>query len=461
MNRRTQHALVLLFVVTAARVHGQALPPNRALAHDILKQLVQIPTVTADGVTPKAAQAMADRLIDAGLPAADVHVFGPDARTGVLVARLRGNGTGGRPILLMAHLDVVPALRQDWSVDPFTFLERDGWFYGRGTSDNKAGVATLIANLVRLKREGWVPKRAIIVALTGDEETAGASIRWLLAEHRDLVDAEMALNTDSGTIVLKHGRPSVFAVQASEKIYADYRFEVTDAGGHSSLPRADNPIYTLSAALARLAAYRFPLQVTDVVRVFLARSARVESGQVAADMRAVSAAMPDAAAASRLSRVPLYNALLHTTCVATRLEGGHANNALPQLARAVVNCRILPTESPDRVLQTLQRLAGPAVKVSVVTAPTPSPPSPVPPALLHVFEQLVADQWAGVPVIPFMETGATDGLEVRRAGIPTYGVSAVAEDPDDIRAHGRDERIGADVFYAAVEFWYRLIKAIA
>jgi acetylornithine deacetylase/succinyl-diaminopimelate desuccinylase-like protein len=282
-----------------------------------------------------------------------------------------------------------------------------------------------------------------------------------LTEHRDLVDAEMALNTDAGTIILKHGKPSVFSVQASEKIYADYRFEVTDAGGHSSLPRPVNPIYTLSAALQRLAAYRFPLHVTDVVRVFLQRSARVEQGSLAADMRAVSAPMPDAAAAARLSRTPFYNALLHTTCVATRLEGGHANNALPQLARAVVNCRILPTDSPDRVLETLQRLAGPGVKVTVLTAPTPSPPSPVPPELLRRFEQLVAGQWPAVPVIPFMETGATDGLEVRRAGIPTYGVSAFAEDPDDVRAHGRDERIAADVFYAAVEFWYRLIKAMA
>jgi acetylornithine deacetylase/succinyl-diaminopimelate desuccinylase-like protein len=444
-----------------ARLQAQTTAADRALSREIFKQLIEIRTTEEDAATTRAAQAMADRLIAAGVPAADVHVFEPDAKTGCLVARLRGDGSGGKPILLMAHLDVVPARREDWSLDPFTFTERDGWFYGRGTSDNKAGVTALVANLIRLKREGWTPKRDVVIALSGDEETSGNSIQWLLAQHRDLIDAELALNTDAGNIILRNGKPTVFAVQASEKIYADYILEATDAGGHSSLPRPRNPIYILSAALDRIGSFHFPFDAGDVVRAFFSRSASLESGQLAADMRAVAAARPDAAAAERLSQSPLYNALLHTTCVATRVEAGHANNALPQFARATINCRILPSASPDAVEQTIRRLAGPDVAVTVRNQPVTSPPSPVPPEFLSRLERLVSAQWPGLPVVPYMETGATDGLFVRRAGIPTYAASAIAEDPDDTRAHGKDERIGVNVFYDAVEFWYRLIKAMA
>src|SRR6185503_10461183 len=315
-----------------------------------------------------------------------------------------------RPILMLAHLDVVPALREDWSVDPWTLLERDGWFYGRGSTDNKAGAAMLVANFVRLTREGWRGRRDMILAFTGDEETTQNSIQWLLKEHRDLVDAEFVLNTDSGGIILKNGKPSLFTVQASEKIYADYQLEVTDVGGHSSLARPENPIYTLSAALQRLAEYQFPVNVTETARLFFERSAVVESGQVAADMRAVAASPPDPAAAARLSMQPFYNARLRTTCVATRVDAGHANNALPQMARAVVNCRILPGEPTAPVEATVRRLAGDTVKVTVLYPPTASPPSPLPQAFLATFERLSATQWPGVPVSPVMEAGATDGM---------------------------------------------------
>lgn len=338
-------------------------------------------------------------------------------------------------------------------------LERDGWFYGRGTTDNKAGAAMLVANFVRLRREGWQPRRDIIVVLTGDEETTQASIQWLLKEHRALVDAEFALNTDSGGIILRNGRPSVFTVQASEKVYADYQIEVTDVGGHSSLARPDNPIYTLAAALQRIASHQFPLNVTEVARLFFDRSSRVESGQVAADMRAVAATPPDRAAAARLSKSPFYNARLRTTCVATRVEAGHANNALPQAARAVINCRILPGEPTEPLEATLRRLAGGNVKLDVLSAPEASPPSPIPPAMLARFEGLAAAQWPGVPVAPVMEAGATDGMFTRLAGIPTYAPSALPEDPDDVRAHGRDERVGVEGFYQATEFWYRMVRA--
>jgi acetylornithine deacetylase/succinyl-diaminopimelate desuccinylase-like protein len=447
----------LLWAVVSAVVHAQS--AERAFAREILRELIEIPTTADQGATPRAAQAIADRLVAAGFPREDVRVLNLNPRVGNLVARFRGSEPSRPPILLMAHIDVVPALREDWSVDPWVLLERDGWFYGRGTTDNKAGAAMLVANFVRLKREGWRPRGDVIIALTGDEETTQASIQWLLKEHRPLVNAGFALNTDSGGIILKDGKPSLFTVQASEKIYADYQLEVTDVGGHSSLARPDNPIYTLAAALQRIAAHQFPLNVTETARLFFERSALVEAGQVAADMRAVAASPPDAPAAARLSMQAFYNARLRTTCVATRVDAGHANNALPQAARAVVNCRILPGEATAPVEATVRRLAGDTVKVTVLYPPTASPPSPLPASLLSTLERLAAAQWPGVPVAPVMEAGATDGMYVRLAGIPTYAPSALPEDPNDIRAHGRDERVGVEAFYQATEFWYRMIKA--
>jgi acetylornithine deacetylase/succinyl-diaminopimelate desuccinylase-like protein len=455
----TRGTALLWILLAASHTLAQPLPGGeRALAREILRQLIEIPTTAADGATTRAAQAMADRLLAAGFPPADVHVLGPDPRTGNLVARLRGTDPRMRPVLLMAHIDVVPALRQDWSMDPWALVERDGFFYGRGTTDNKAGAAMLVANFIRLKREGWQPHRDLIVVLTGDEETRQEGIQWLLKERRPLVDAEFAFNTDSGGIILRAGRPSLFTVQASEKVYADYQFEVTDAGGHSSLARPDNPIYTLAAALKRVADHRFPLNVTEVARLFFERSAFVETGQVAADMRAVAASPPDPEAARRLSASPFYNARLRTTCVATRVEGGHANNALPQAARAVINCRILPGEPTGPVEATLRRLAGQRVTVNVLSAPIASPPSPLPAAMLARIERLVAAEWPGLPIAPVMEAGATDGMFTRRAGIPTYAPSALPEDPNDVRAHGKDERLEVEAFYHATAWWYRLMK---
>jgi acetylornithine deacetylase/succinyl-diaminopimelate desuccinylase-like protein len=456
MRRPLTIAVALLWIAGFAATHAQT--TERALAREIFRELIEIPTTADDGATPRAAQAMADRLVAAGFPRQDVRVLTLNPRVGNLVARFRGSEPGRPPMLLMAHIDVVPALRRDWSVDPWVLLERDGWFYGRGTTDNKAGAAMLVANFVRLKREGWRPRGDVIIALTGDEETTQESIQWLLKEHKALVDAGFALNTDSGGIILKDGKPSLFTVQASEKVYADYQLEVTDVGGHSSLARPDNPIYTLADALRRIAAHQFPLNVTETARLFFERSALVETGQVAADMRAVAASPPDASAAARLSIQPFYNARLRTTCVATRVEAGHANNALPQAARAVLNCRILPGEATAPVEATVRRLAGEKVKVTVLYPPTASPPSPLPAPFLATLERLAAAQWPGVPVAPVMEAGATDGMYARLAGIPTYAPSALPEDPDDVRAHGRDERVGVEAFYQATEFWYRLIK---
>ncbi|HVH66570.1 MAG TPA: M20/M25/M40 family metallo-hydrolase [Gemmatimonadales bacterium] len=458
-------ALVAAVAAPAPVVAQDGLSPaDRQLARDIFRELIEINTTDSLGNTPRAARAMAARLRVAGFPAADVQVLiGPDARHGNLVARLRGSGTGGRPIVSLAHLDVVPARRSDWSVDPFTLLERDGYFYGRGTTDDKVGDAILVADFIRLRREGFRPTRDLILALTGDEETDGSCIQWLLKAHRDLVDAEFALNTDAGGGVLRDGRRVMFAVQASEKVYATYVLEAVDKGGHSSLPRpAENPIYRLAPVLERLAHYQFPVKLNEVSRAFFEQSAAIETGQLADDMRGALKDPPDSAAVTRLSAVPFYNSKLRTTCVATMMDAGHAENALPQSARATVNCRILPGEPVAEVEATLRRLAADdRITIRTTYAPTPSPASPLTPAIMGPIGRLVAEQFPSVPVVPFMEAGATDGLFLRNAGIPTYGVSAVFEDQNDVRAHGRDERIRVESFYEALQFWYRMMRVLA
>src|SRR5256714_686207 len=378
-------------LTTGAAAQDGLSPADRALACDVFKQLIEINTTDSLGNTPRAARAMAQRLLAAGFPAADVRVLiGPDATHGNLVARYRGTGTGGRPIVVFAHLDVVPARRADWSVDPFTFLEKDGYFYGRGTTDDKVGDAILVADFIRLKRAAFRPTRDLVLVLTGDEETAGSCIAWLVTKHRDLVDAEFALNTDAGGGGLRDGRRVMFTVQASEKVYATYALEAVDKGGHSSLPRpADNPIYRLARVLQRLADYQFPVQLNEISRAFFERSAAIETGQLADDMRGVLKDPPDSGALARLSAVPVYKSKLRTTCVATMLAAGHAENALPQAARATANCRILPGEPPAGVGATLRCLPvrdrpppGPG------HPPNPDPPPPPTPPIMGPLEPL-------------------------------------------------------------------------
>ena len=465
--RRSSPAWIVALALTlpaVGRAQTEASAADRTLARDIFRELIEINTTDSLGNTPRAARAMARRLLAAGFPAADVQVLiGPDAKHGNLVARYRGTGAGGRPIIVFAHLDVVPARRSEWSVDPFTFLEKDGYFYGRGSTDDKVGDAVLVANFILLKRAGFKPTRDLILVLTGDEETAGSCIQWLVTKHRDLIDAAFALNTDAGGGVLREGQRIMFAIQASEKVYATYVLEATDKGGHSSLPRpADNPVYRLAPFLERLAQYQFPVKLNEVSRAFFEHSAAIDTGRLADDMRGVLKDPPDSAAVARLSAVPFYNSKLRTTCVATILEAGHAENALPQSARATVNCRILPGEPASEVEATLRRLAGDdRITLRTLYAPIPSPPSPLTPAIMGPLERLVAEQFPKVPIVPVMEAGATDGLFLRNAGIPTYGVSAVFEEQNDVRAHGRDERIGVQSFYDALEFWYRMMRAFA
>lgn len=451
----------LIFASQALAQPGKD-PAARQLERDILKELIEINTSDSAGGTPLAAKAMADRLIAAGFPAVDVQVVGYNPRYASLVARYRGTATGKKPILLMAHLDVVDARKEDWTTDPYQFVEKDGWYYARGTSDNKAGAAMLVANFIRYKKEGFVPDRDLIVVLTADEETTGESIRWLVTEHRDLVDADYALNTDGGGGDYLRGVPIRFNVQAAEKVYQSFELEVRNKGGHSSRPVPDNAIYRLSRGLARIADYRFPVRLNEVTRAFFERGAAAESKAVAADMRLV-AKTGDPAAARRLSAAsPYYNSVLHTTCVATRLFAGHADNALPQLARATVNCRIEPDEPVDSVEARLRRVvADTAIHFTRSGTARPSPPSPLRRDVMGPVESLARKYWPRVPIVPEMSTGATDGLYTRNAGIPTYGVAAIFDDMNDARAHGRDERVGVKEYHQAAEYWYELVKQLS
>lgn len=444
---------------------SQTTPPqqNQQLARDIFRELIEINTTHQFGST-KAAEAAAARLKAAGFAEADVQVVGARAERGNLVARLRGKGSA-KPVLFMAHLDVVEARKEDWSpeFDPFKFTERDGYFYGRGTVDVKDEAAALVASLIRLKQENYVPSRDIIIALTADEETGDANgVDWLLGNRRELIDAAYAINTDAGGGQMEKGRRVRYNVQTSEKASLTFRLEVKNAGGHSSQPVRDNAIYHLSEGLARLAKFDFPVRLNETTRLFFERMSARESGQTAADMKALAGNTSDQTAAARLSAAsPFYNSMMRTTCVATMLEAGHAANALPQTARAVVNCRVLPEDTQDNVTKTLSDvLADKEITVTALNDIRASPASPLVPEVIRPVERIAAEMWPGVAVVPVMDPWATDGLYLRRAGIPVYGTPGIFFDIDPIRSHGKDERVGVQAFYEGVEFTYRLMKAL-
>ena len=445
-----------------------------AMAHDIYQDLVGINTTDSVGNVTTASAAVAARFRAAGFPPADVLVLGPNERKKNLVVRLHG-ADRHKPVLLIGHLDVVEARREDWSTDPFKLIEKDGYFYGRGALDMKAGDAIMAVALLRMRKEGYRPSRDIILALTADEEGGCCNgVEWLVRNHRELIDAEFVLNHDGlvgYSITSEHGVPQEFALSATEKMYADYQLTVTNSGGHSSLPRPDNAIYELAQGLLNLGRHSFPFELNDITRAYFERMATVRSGQTAADMRAITRTPVDAAAVARLSREPELNSLMRTTCVATRLEGGHANNALPQRAQAVVNCRILPGHSKEEVREELIRvLSDPGITVryvaddGTVTDKAPEqralPPSPLMPQVVKPLESTVAALWPGLPVVPFMNASATDGIYTRAAGLPTYGVAGIAVDRDDMHAHGRDERLRVTAFYQGNEFFYRYLKAL-
>jgi len=460
-----------LLIITAPALKGQSQEQTNRLAREIFKQLIEINTTDSVGNVTAAAEAMAKRLRDAGFSGDDVIVAGPNDRKKNLVARFRGTGNR-KPILFIGHLDVVEALRADWTTDPFEFLEKDGYFYGRGTEDMKEGDAILITNFIRMKKEGYLPDRDIIVALTADEEGGNFNgVDWLLKEHRDWIEAEYCINLDGGEFEKEKGKRLLAGIQASEKVYVDFQFESLNPGGHSSVPSPDNAIYHLAGALARLQSFSFPVKINEITRSYFERNAALASGQVSADLKAVAKQPPDNAAVRRLSESPYYNSLLHTTCVATMLSGGHAPNALPQTARANVNCRIFPGEDPQEILHTLEGVANdPKVRVSIVPQLAPDgkavpvvavPPSPLLPEVTRAMEKTLSIAWPGVPLVATMSTGATDGKYTRIAGMPTYGISCMFFERNDSRAHGKDERVGVQDFYDGVEFNYKLIHELS
>lgn len=430
------------------------------LARDVYKELIEINTSYTTGATTPAAEAMAKRFRAAGF--ADVFVGGANPKKGNLVVRYRGTGQR-KPLLLLAHLDVVEAKREDWTTDPFRFIEKDGFFYGRGTTDDKAQAAIWVANLLRYKQEGWRPERDLILALTADEEGGGPfnGVQWLLKNHRELIgDAEFCLN-EGGWGEMVQGRPVTNNVQVSEKYVANFRFEVRNKGGHSSIPVPDNAIYHLSAALSRLAAFSFPLKTNPVTSAYFERMAGIEKGPIQADLARV--AQGDRAAMERVAAAaPVWNATLRTTCVATQLEGGHAKNALPQLAAATVNCRVLPDESVESVQATLRRVtADDQVSVKLEGTAEKGPPSAMRSDVMSAVTRLTEQMWPGAKAVPIMVMGATDGLYLRAAGIPTYGVQGIFLDRNDMRMHGRDERLGVKQFFDGEKFLYELVKQLA
>jgi acetylornithine deacetylase/succinyl-diaminopimelate desuccinylase-like protein len=433
------------------------------LAHDIFKELVEIDTTESVGDTAKAAHAAAARLIAAGFPASDVTVFEPAPKRGNLIARLHGTGKD-KPILLVAHIDVVEAKREDWTTDPFKLVEKDGFWYGRGTADDKYMAAAWLANMIRWKREGFRPRRDLVLVLETDEELGASSkhgMTWLIANHKDMLDAAFALN-EGGGVAVKDGKPAWNSLQTAEKVFQTFTLEVRNKGGHSSQPRKDNAIYELAEALVKLEKLEFPVELNDTTRNYFTKMAALEHGQLAADMKAVLAAQPDPAAVARLSAVPLYNAELRTTCVATRLDAGHADNALPQLARATVNCRLVPGDKVDAVQAAIVKTIGdPSVAVASVDRDVASDPSPIDKQLVAAAEQLTAKFWPGIPVIPSMSAGATDGRFLRNAGIPTYGHTGLAGNILDVRAHGKDERVSIKAFDTGVEYLYELVTLLA
>ncbi len=442
------------------------LTKEQATARAIYKELVEINTVDSVGSVTKAAQAMAARFKAAGFPEADIHLLGPaDKPTKQnLVVRLRGKNQG-RPILLLAHLDVVAALRADWPRDPFTMVEQDGYFLGRGVADDKSMASIFVANILRYKAEGWVPTRDLILALTADEEGGGANgVGWLIANSKELIDAEYAINEGGGG-TLADDQPLFHSVQAAEKVPVNYSLTVLNTGGHSSVPRKDNAIYSLAAALSKIEHYTFPVELNDVSRPFFAQTARVEMPSLATAMTAIVKNPTDSVAAATISKDPRYASMLRTSCVATRLAGGHADNALPQTATANINCRVAPTSTGAQVMDVLNKvIADTSVRITMRGGDRNNAggkPSPIDPTLLAATTMLTKKMFNDVPVIPTMSTGATDGRFLRNAGIPTYGVSGIFSAPGETNAHGRDEKLRIKSYYDGLDFLYQLVKQVA
>ncbi|HXJ50330.1 MAG TPA: M20/M25/M40 family metallo-hydrolase [Burkholderiales bacterium] len=455
------HVLAIIVAPAIAQT-----PEQREL-RDIYKELVEINTTDSVGSCTQAAEALKARLKAGGIAESDLQVLVPPGgpKKGNLVARYRGTGAK-KPLMLLGHLDVVEAKREDWERDPFKLVEENGYFYGRGASDDKSMVAVFVANLIRYRREGYRPERDLILAATCDEElipSKFSGIEYLLKNHRSLIDAEFALNEGASGLLDGKGGYVRMGIQAGEKVFQTYQLEATNPGGHSSLPVKENAIYRLAGGLARLGAFDFPFKLTDTTRLYFERMSKIEQGPMAADMAAILRNPPDPQAIARLSSSTAFNnATVRTTCVATMVDAGHATNALPQRARAIVNCRILPGEPVDEVTRTLVRvLADDKIKLTPTHQAVLSPPPPLTREILGPAEKVSAELWPGVPLVPTMSTGATDGRFTNNAGIPTYGLNGMFRDPDGSGVHGLNERIRVRSLYEGHEYLYRVVKLYA
>lgn len=455
-------AASLLALFSALPCQVLATDAHDAKAREIFSKLISYPTSSGLGQVPAMAEYLAGEFRRAGFPAADIRVL-PLGETASLVVRYRGDGSGGRPILLLAHMDVVTARREDWQRDPYTLVEENGFFYGRGTLDVKNGVTALTATFLRLKSEGFVPTRDLIIAFSGDEETEGKTAQDQIKQHRDLVDAEFALNSDGGGGTIdENGRDLVYGLQTAEKTFASFELTVRNPGGHSSLPREDNAIYELADALKKVRAYRFPVMWNDTTVASYRAAAKVTEGKVGEAMAAFAQDPENSAAAAEvLTRIPSEVGRIRTTCIPTLLRGGHAENALPQSATATINCRIFPGVAVADVGKTLQSLAGPAAELKVIGEPFASDASPLRADVLAAVTKTVHALHPGTPVVPVQESGATDGLYFRSAGIPTYGVGAAFIKDSDSFAHGLNERLPVKSFYEDLQHWYLLVKALS
>lgn len=434
---------------------------------ELYKELIEINTTLSVGSCTDAASAMKARLLKAGYPESDLHLIASADRPkdGNLIALLPGTDASLKPIMLLAHIDVVEAKREDWERDPFKLTEEDGYFYARGASDDKAMAAIFTDSMVRYKQEGYKPKRTIKLALTCGEETSNVfnGVSYLVENHRSLMDAGFALNEGGGgRLDGKTGKYLYNGIQAGEKLYQDFTLATVNQGGHSSRPTPDNAIYQMSQALAKVQAYDFPVEFNDATRGYFSRFGEIVGETQGADMKA-AAATGDAAAIARLKKDPSLNGMLHTTCVATMINGGHAPNALPQSATANVNCRIFPGHPPEQIRQTLIKTIGdPGVKVTFQAEPEKAgPPPKLTPEILGPIEKLSSEMFPGVPVVPAQASGATDGRFLTAAGVPTYGVSGIFSDGATTNAHGLNERIRVQSLLEGREFLHRLAKMYA
>jgi acetylornithine deacetylase/succinyl-diaminopimelate desuccinylase-like protein len=439
-------------------------PDNQKLAHDIFKEIVEVRSVHDVG-TRGVTNILVRYLKAAGFIDGDIHVLAEEKYPNQVnvVMRLTGKGKG-RPILWNGHMEVVEAKPQDWSLPPFQFIEKNGYFYGRGTSDMKDEDAAVAASLIRLKKEGFIPDRDIIVAFTADEEVGEEQdgMWYLVREHKPLVDAEMAINPDGGSGEIDNGSRLDFEITTSEKTYVIFALQTTNKGGHSSEPRSDNAIYQLASGLVRLSHYEFPFKTTKSTRIYFAKTAMTQTGQIRADMQALAAPKLNLDAARRVAGDPPFNAILHSTCVATMLSGGHQENALSQSATATVQCRILPDETVDGTKAAIEAaIADPGISVRPLGTMISAGESPPNSSLIASVQRVVHSMWPGVMVIPNMAAAASDSIFTRQAGIPSYGIGGGWNDIHDTRMHGRDERHEIDDFYSCVEFTYRLMKELS